>query len=571
MSFNKEKHHRRSIRLKDWDYSNAGAYFVTICAWKKECIFEDDAIKQIIIDEWGFIPNQFQNSHVDKFIVMPNHLHGIIWIEPVGAGLALPDNEEKPKKGGPRPAPTLGDIVCAFKSKTTININSYRNSPGHPVWQRNYYEHIIRNENELNHIRQYIYENPLKWDVDDENPEYINFVVNGGNMKKNTARILSVPQNNVTTVGAGLALPSVSKTLNKILPVDSAFYEIAQKRLDSLTKPLGSLGRLEEFARRLVAITEKPMPLLDKKVIFTFAGDHGVADEGVSAFPKEVTSQMVFNFLNGGAGINVLARHAGAEVVVVDIGVDYDFETVGAGLALPSASEFVLPLVSKKVVKGTKNIRKGPAMTREEAEKCINVGIELAEEFAKKGYRIFGTGDMGIANTTPSSAIASLLTGRSVSEVTGKGTGIGDDALKNKVKVIGDALSLNNPDLNDPVDVLAKIGGAEIGGIAGLIIGAAANRVPVVIDGFISTAGALIAYCIEPKTKDYMFAAHKSVETGHTAMLEKIGLRPVLDLDLRLGEGTGAALAMLMIEAGLKIYKEMATFGEAGVSDEVVN
>ena len=302
------------------------------------------------------------------------------------------------------------------------------------------------------------------------------------------------------------------------------------------------------------------MPELGKKVVFTFAGDHGVAEEGVSAFPKEVTPQMVLNFLNGGAGINVLARHAGAEVVVVDMGVDFDFTDVMA--------QHAVPLQIKKVMRGTKNMRKGPAMTREEAEKCINVGIELATEYAKKGYCLFGTGDMGIANTTPSAAIASLLTGKAVSEVTGKGTGIGDDALKNKIKVIEDAIALNNPDPNDPVDVLAKVGGTEIGGIAGLIIGAAANRVPVVIDGFISTAGALIAYCLEPKTKDYMFAAHKSVEVGHTAMLEKIGLRPILDLDLRLGEGTGAALAMLMIEAGLKIYREMATFGDAGVATE---
>ncbi|OGW31908.1 MAG: nicotinate-nucleotide--dimethylbenzimidazole phosphoribosyltransferase [Nitrospirae bacterium GWC2_42_7] len=347
----------------------------------------------------------------------------------------------------------------------------------------------------------------------------------------------------------------MKETLQKISSVNSDFFEKAQKRLDNLTKPQGSLGRLEEFAGRLVAITETDMPELDKKVVFTFAGDHGVADEGVSAFPKEVTPQMVFNFLNGGAGINVLARHAGAEVVVIDIGVDYDFRDVSG-------------LVSKKVIMGTRNMRKGPAMTREEAEKCINVGIELATEYAKKGYKIFGTGEMGIANTTPSAAIVSVLTGKSVSEVTGKGTGIGDAALKNKVKVIEDAIALNNPVPGDPVDVLAKIGGAEIGGIAGLIIGAAANRIPVVIDGFISTAGALIAYCIEPKTKDYMFAAHKSVEVGHTAMLEKIGLRPILDLDLRLGEGTGAALAMLMIEAGLKIYKEMATFGDAGVAKE---
>jgi nicotinate-nucleotide--dimethylbenzimidazole phosphoribosyltransferase len=345
----------------------------------------------------------------------------------------------------------------------------------------------------------------------------------------------------------------IQETIKKITPVKSEFAEKAQKRLDNLTKPQGSLGRLEEFAKRLVAITEETMPMLDKKVIFTFAGDHGVAEEGVSAYPSEVTRQMVFNFLRGGAGINALARHAGAEVVVVDIGVNGYFGNVEG-------------LVSKKVVSGTGNIRKGPALTRDEALRCIEVGIELADEYAKKGYKIFATGDMGIANTTPSSAIAAVLTGRPVPEVTGRGTGIGDNALKNKVKVIEDSIDLNKPDSKDPIDVLSKIGGAEIGGIAGLIIGAATNRIPVVIDGFISTAGALIAYCIEPKTRDYMFAAHNSVEIGHKAMLEKIGLRPILALDLRLGEGTGAALAMLMIEAGLKIYKEMATFGEAGVS-----
>jgi nicotinate-nucleotide--dimethylbenzimidazole phosphoribosyltransferase len=355
----------------------------------------------------------------------------------------------------------------------------------------------------------------------------------------------------------------MKETLQKISPVKNDFFKKAQQHLDTLTKPQGSLGRLEEFAGRLVAITENTMPELGKKVVFTFAGDHGVAEEGVSAFPKEVTPQMVLNFLNGGAGINVLARHAGAEVVVVDMGVDFDFTDATAHHAVP--------LQIQKVMRGTKNMRKGPAMTREEAEKCIAVGIGLATEYAKRGYRFFGTGDMGIANTTPSAAIASLLTGKTVSEVTGKGTGIGDDALKNKIKVIEDAIALNNPDPKDPVDVLAKVGGTEIGGIAGLIIGAAANRVPVVIDGFISTAGALIAFCLEPKTKDYMFAAHKSVEVGHTAMLEKIGLRPVLDLDLRLGEGTGAALAMLMIEAGLKIYKEMATFSDAGFATEKKN
>lgn len=348
---------------------------------------------------------------------------------------------------------------------------------------------------------------------------------------------------------------SLARVFDAIQPVDPAFHAQAQKRLDNLTKPLGSLGRLEEFARRLVAITQTAMPVLDKKVIFTFAGDHGVTDEGVSAYPREVTAQMVLNFLRGGAGINVLARHAGADVVVVDIGVDYDFGHEDG-------------LVSQKVVRGTGNIRRGPAMTRSEAESCLEVGIRLAREYVDRGYKIFCTGDMGIGNTTPSSAIAAVLTGASVAEVTGKGTGIGERALTNKVMVIEEALSLNRPDPFNPLDVLSKVGGAEIGGIAGLILGAAAQRVPVVVDGFISTAGALIAHSLETKVGDYLFAAHNSVEKGHTVMLRAMGLRPILDLDLRLGEGTGAALALLLIEAGLKIYREMATFGEAGVSEK---
>ncbi|MCL4491438.1 MAG: nicotinate-nucleotide--dimethylbenzimidazole phosphoribosyltransferase [Nitrospirae bacterium] len=351
----------------------------------------------------------------------------------------------------------------------------------------------------------------------------------------------------------------LNSTLKNIKPVDESWYAIAQKHLDNLTKPPGSLGRLEEFAGQLVAITENRSPLLDKKVIFTFAGDHGITEEGVSAYPKEVTPQMVFNFIRGGAGINVLARHAGAEIVVVDIGVDYDFGELN-GL-----------INTMKVVKGTRNFAKGPAMTGKEAIKCIEVGITIANGYAKKGHKIFGTGDMGIGNTTPSSAIAAVLTGNPVAKVTGKGTGITDESLMRKIRVIENGIKLNKPNPDDAVDVLAKVGGAEIGGIAGLVLGAASNRIPVIIDGFISTAGALIAYCIEPKTRDYMFAAHNSVEVGHTAILAEMGLKPILDLGLRLGEGTGAALAMLMIEAGLKIYKEMATFGEAGVSNEILN
>lgn len=351
----------------------------------------------------------------------------------------------------------------------------------------------------------------------------------------------------------------LNKTSKSVRGTDNKNWEgIAQRRLDSLTKPPGSLGRLEEFAKRLAAIAENEGCLVDKRVIFVFAGDHGVTEEGVSAYPKEVTQQMVFNFLRGGAGINVLARHANAEVVVVDIGVDYDFgETEG--------------LMKLKVVRGTKNFIKSPAMTRDEAVRCIEVGIKLANEYTKEGCKICGTGDMGIGNTTPASAIVSVLTGRQVEEVTGRGTGITEEALKQKISVIEKGIKFNRPNPEDAIDVISKVGGAEIGGIAGLILGAASNRTPIVIDGFISAAGALIAYCIEPKVKDYMFAAHNSAEKGHKAVFDKIGLSPILDLNLRLGEGTGAALAMLIIEAGSKIYREMATFSEAGVSDVIQN
>ena len=347
----------------------------------------------------------------------------------------------------------------------------------------------------------------------------------------------------------------ISSIREKIHALDPALAEAAGRRLDSLTKPPGSLGRLERFAVQLVQITGNPMPEVPRKAVFTFAGDHGVVDAGVSAFPKEVTPQMVMNFLAGGAGINVIARHAGADVMVIDIGVDYNFDNVEG-------------LIDRKVVRGTRNMLKGPAMTRGEAEQCLEAGISLAGEYADRGYGLFATGDMGIGNTTPSSAIASVLTGKSPSEVTGRGSGISAEALENKVRVIEQAIALNNPDPKDAVGVLAKVGDAEIGGIAGLCLGAASRRVPVVVDGFISTAGALIAWGIEPRVAEYMFAAHRSVEPGHMAMLGTMGLEPVLDLGLRLGEGTGAALAMHLIEAGLRIYREMATFDEAGVSEE---
>lgn len=340
-----------------------------------------------------------------------------------------------------------------------------------------------------------------------------------------------------------------------IRPVETKWYALAQQRLDSLTKPPGSLGRLEEFAARLVAVYGTQMPELPRKVVFTFAGDHGIAAEGVSAFPAEVTAQMVLNFVAGGAAINVLARHAGAEVVVVDVGVNFDFD------ASPG-------LVRKKALYGTGNIARGPAMTTDEALACLRTGKELAAEYAGKGYRLFATGEMGIANTTPAAAIAAVITGRPVEEVTGSGTGISDRALAKKMHLIRQAIETNRPDPADGLDVLKKVGGAEIGGIAGLCLGAAERGIPVVVDGFISTAGALIAHRLNPLTTDYLFAAHRSAEKGHRAMLAHMNLKPILDLDLRLGEGTGAALAMTILDAGLKIYREMATFAEAGVTDQ---
>jgi len=264
---------------------------------------------------------------------------------------------------------------------------------------------------------------------------------------------------------------------------------------------------------------------------------------------------MVFNFLRGGAGINVLARHAGADVRVVDMGVDYDFG------ALPG-------LIDRKVARGTANFTQGPAMTREQAAAAIEAGIELANGCREEGVAMVGTGEMGIGNTTSASAIIAAISGIPVTKVTHRGTGINDAALDNKIRVIEQGLALNRPDPADPLDVLAKVGGLEIAGIAGLVIGCAANRIPVVVDGFISTSGALIASEMHPHVRDYLFAAHESVEIGHRFMLQHLGAVPILDLKLRLGEGTGAALAMGLIEAGVKIMKEMATFEQAGVSEQ---
>ncbi len=335
-------------------------------------------------------------------------------------------------------------------------------------------------------------------------------------------------------------------------PVTEKFAVETQRRLDNLTKPKGSLGVLEELAKRYVAIRNNISPKIKKKVVYIFAGDHGVTDEGISAYPKSVTSQMVKNFIAGGAGINVLARHAGVGVKVVDMGVDFDFEDD-------------VNIIDKKIQKGTGNMTKGPAMRREEAIKAIQTGIELAGEYVNEGGDILGVGEMGIGNTTASSAIAAAITGFSVEDVTGMGTGITEDGWKRKVGVIKKALALNRPDPREPLDVLAKVGGLEIGGIVGIIIGGALGRIPVVIDGFISTAGALIAMELQPNIEGYLIASHSSVERGHKVILNRMGLKPLFDLSLRLGEGTGAVIGISLIEMGMKIYQEMATFEDAEV------
>jgi len=356
----------------------------------------------------------------------------------------------------------------------------------------------------------------------------------------------------------------------RIAGIDTEFVEKTQSRLDNLTKPQGSLGRLEELAKQICGITAKDNPQLSKKVIFTMASDHGVTDEGVSAYPKEVTAQMVYNFLRGGAGINVLAKHAGAKVIVVDMGVAESIEVSKCQSIKVSECQGVkeIEFINRKIGFGTKNMTKGPAMSRDEAIKAICAGMEIFHnEFKRNGIDIAGTGEMGIGNTTASSAITACFTEKPVEEVVGKGTGIDDKALANKINVIKKSISVNTPDPKDAIDVLSKVGGFEIAGLAGIILAAASEKVPVVIDGFISGAAALVAFGIEPKVKDYMIAAHCSVEKGHKIILDYIGLKPLLNMDLKLGEGTGAALAIGLADASIKILTQMATFKSANVSE----
>lgn len=347
----------------------------------------------------------------------------------------------------------------------------------------------------------------------------------------------------------------LEETLRKIQPLDEKAMALAQQRLDSLTKPRGSLGVLENLAVQVAGIMGNPMPAISKKAVVVMAGDHGVVDEGVSAFPQAVTKQMVANFIRGGAAINVIGRKVGAQVQVVDVGIKGEVDIGG--------------VMQKKVKNGTRNMAVEPAMTREEAIRAMEVGIEVAQEFATKGVNLFGTGEMGIGNTTPSSALLAVFGGFPVEEITGRGTGIDDGRLRLKINTIKRAIEINKPNPEDPIDVLAKVGGLEIAGLVGLIIGAAAQNVPVIIDGFISSGAALTAVRITPLTKGYMIPSHISQEPGHRRMLETIGLDPILHLQMRLGEGTGACIAMELVEIALGILHEMATFSEAEVEERL--
>ena len=348
----------------------------------------------------------------------------------------------------------------------------------------------------------------------------------------------------------------IDQTLAKIIPPDRSAMDAARVRQDTLTKPQGSLGRLEELSITLAGIFMDPIPKINRKAVILAAGDHGVVAEGVSAYPQEVTPAMVGNFLAGGAAINVLARHVGASIVVLDAGVAADLPDDPAMRAV-------------KIGRGTANMAIGPAMSREDAIKCIEAGIAAADEQIAKGADLIAFGDMGIGNTTPSSAITAVVTGADPSVTTGRGTGLDDSALAHKVEVVRRSIEVNKPDAKDGLDLLAKVGGFEIGMLAGAMLGTAAAHRPAVVDGFISGAAALIAWTLAPTLSHYLIASHQSVEPGHRIGMETMGLTPLLDMGMRLGEGSGATLAMPIIEAAAKCLAEMATFADAGVAERI--
>jgi len=352
----------------------------------------------------------------------------------------------------------------------------------------------------------------------------------------------------------------LEKIIQGIKPLDNRWIDKAKERTAQLVMPTRALGRLHDIAERLCAIRKTLKPSLVKKAILIMAGDHGVVAEGVSAYPQEVTPAMVQTFLAEGAGISAISRHIGTEVSVVDMGIIPDMDPA----ALPHSERLKI----HKIAKGTANLAKGAAMDREQAEESVLTGFTLASELLENGIDILGTGDMGIGNTTPSAAIGAVITGASLDIMVGRGTGVDDEGLARKKEVIRKGIAVNQPVAGDGLDILSKVGGFEIGGIAGSILAAAYHQRPVVIDGFISTAGALIAHTLCPHIRDYMFAGHRSEEPGHRAMLEYLELHPILDLGMRLGEGSGGAMAMGVIEGAVRVFTEVMTFQEAAVPDK---
>lgn len=347
----------------------------------------------------------------------------------------------------------------------------------------------------------------------------------------------------------------LQRVLESIGGLNTESVAKAQARLDNLTKPLGSLGRLEDIVKQVTGITGNVFPKVDRKTVVIMCADNGVYDEGVSSCPKSVTASVTCNFLKGFTGINVLTRHAGAEILVVDIGVDEDIAEEG--------------ILDRKIRKGTWNITKGPAMTREEALRAIETGIEIVGSLKGKGVNVLGTGEMGICNTTTSSAITAVLTDNPLEELVGKGSGLTREGLDNKIKVVKKAIEVNKPDPSDPMDVLVKVGGFDIAGLVGCFIGAAVHRVPILIDGFISAAAALVAIRMNPQIKDFVLPSHGSAEPGSKAIMKAIGFEPYLNLGMRLGEGTGTAIAFHIIDAAFEAYTRMGTFGDAKIEQYV--
>ncbi len=361
---------------------------------------------------------------------------------------------------------------------------------------------------------------------------------------------MALPYNEI-----GVAQMKLEQAIKSIKPLNKNIMEQAQKRLDNLTKPLGSLGRLEMIAKQIVGITGQLMPDVSKKRIIIMCADNGVTDKGVSSCPKSVTKEVTINFTKGITGINVLSKEAGAKICIVDIGVDADIEEKG--------------ILNKKIRKGTWDISEGPAMTREEAVRAIEIGIETVAEMKKAGVTLLGTGEMGIGNTTTSSAVAIAITGMPLEKMVGKGSGMTKEGYNNKIEVIRQALCTNKPAPMDGIDVLAKVGGFDIAGLAGCYIGAAAFQIPILMDGFISCAAALAAITIEPRVREFIIPSHGSAEPGTKGIFEALNMEPLLNLGMRLGEGTGAAIGFHIIDAAMAAYTEMGTFEQAHIEKYV--